>query len=145
MIELEQAIQNKKDDDPEAASPGGSGSTDPSTLKDNSDTEFSKELEAALQMLQDLGSPNTIETPSEPSRSITMDCPSVPPEGKQLDLLGVDAEIFHLSSGSDKKSEFINIYLTENRNWKIQYRQAAKQVCPAGCITKSPLPELYLL
>jgi hypothetical protein len=82
MIELEQAIQNKKDDEPGTASPGGSGSTDPSTLKDNSDTEFSKELEAALQMLQDLGSPNTIDTPSEPSRSIITDTSSVPPEGE---------------------------------------------------------------
>jgi len=87
MIELEQAIQNKKDGDDDDDSPVGSGSTGPSTLKDNSDTEFSKELEAALQMLQDLGSPNTIETPSEPSRSITTDVCVVPPEGNILDIL----------------------------------------------------------
>lgn len=31
----------------------------------NSDVEFSKELEAALQLIQDLESPNTIETPSD--------------------------------------------------------------------------------
>ncbi|XP_065339658.1 uncharacterized protein LOC135939288 [Cloeon dipterum] len=84
MMELEQAIQNKKDDD-EEGSPVGSGSTDPSTLKDNSDTEFSKELEAALQMLQDLGSPNTIETPSEPSRSIT----TMPPPAVEMKKLAV--------------------------------------------------------
>ena len=35
-----------------------------------SDAEFSKELEAALQLIQDLESPNTIETPSETCRSI---------------------------------------------------------------------------
>ncbi|CAG2062944.1 unnamed protein product [Timema podura] len=40
------------------------------TDKKNSDAEFSKELEAALQLIQDLESPNTIETPSETCRSI---------------------------------------------------------------------------
>lgn len=35
----------------------------------NSDAEFSKELEAALQLIQDLESPNTIETPSDAAKS----------------------------------------------------------------------------
>lgn len=36
----------------------------------SSDAEFSKELEAALKLIQDLESPNTIETPSDPCQSI---------------------------------------------------------------------------
>ncbi|XP_059470301.1 uncharacterized protein LOC132193565 isoform X2 [Neocloeon triangulifer] len=104
MIELEQAIQNKKDGDEEDGSPAGSGSTDPSTLRDNSDTEFSKELEAALQMLQDLGSPNTIETPSEPSRSITTDSTTVPQPVPAIMVLPVNGEHSSRASSSGYSS-----------------------------------------
>jgi len=40
------------------------------TQSRESDAEFSKELEAALKLIQDLESPNTIETPSEKLKSI---------------------------------------------------------------------------
>lgn len=40
------------------------------TENKGSDAEFSKELEAALQLIQDLESPNTIDTPSETCKSI---------------------------------------------------------------------------
>ncbi|KAF4526611.1 hypothetical protein B566_EDAN006427 [Ephemera danica] len=66
MLELEQAIQSKR---PVTESSPSSSSNPSSQLKD-SDTEFSKELEAALQLLQDLGSPTTIDTPTEPNRTI---------------------------------------------------------------------------
>ncbi|XP_044256304.1 uncharacterized protein LOC123006137 [Tribolium madens] len=56
MKELQRAIVSKKETSP---------STDSKSSK-SSDAEFSKELEAALQLIQDLESPNTIETPSEP-------------------------------------------------------------------------------
>ncbi|KAF5282873.1 hypothetical protein FQR65_LT14197, partial [Abscondita terminalis] len=78
MKELESAIVNKKGSD--IVSPQSSGtqtnskssSRQDSSRTDgkNSDAEFSKELEAALQLIQDLESPNTIETPSEPKSSI---------------------------------------------------------------------------
>ncbi|XP_044733053.1 uncharacterized protein LOC123295694 isoform X2 [Chrysoperla carnea] len=83
MQELQQQFMNKKDKLKHQTSSPPSGdhsvtvsdkssrqeesssrtTTDP---KSNSDAEFSKELEAALQLIQDLESPNTtIETPSE--------------------------------------------------------------------------------
>lgn len=77
MMELERAI-TKKDKTPVVASPpsrSGSSSSHKTNSKSssrqdkNSDAEFSKELEAALQLIQDLESPNTVETPSEPLRS----------------------------------------------------------------------------
>jgi hypothetical protein len=66
MLELEQAIQSKRPVN--ESSP--SSSSDPSSQLKDSDTEFSKELEAALQLLQDLGSPTTIDTPTEPNRTV---------------------------------------------------------------------------
>ncbi|XP_018335952.1 uncharacterized protein LOC108744590 [Agrilus planipennis] len=69
MKELQKAIVSKKDNNvssPESASQTNSKS---STDCKNSDAEFSKELEAALQLIQDLESPNTIETTSEPKSS----------------------------------------------------------------------------
>ncbi|XP_017773424.1 PREDICTED: uncharacterized protein LOC108560408 isoform X2 [Nicrophorus vespilloides] len=70
MKELQKVIVCKKD--PNSGSPQSdvtqinskSSSRQDSSAK-NSDAEFSKELEAALQLIQDLESPNTIETPSE--------------------------------------------------------------------------------
>lgn len=41
-----------------------------------SDAEFSKELEAALKLIQDLESPNTIETPSETCTMVVEDSPA---------------------------------------------------------------------
>lgn len=62
MRELQKAIVKKKE--PSVTSPPSTSesTTDPSKRKD-SDAEFSKELEAALQLIQDLESPNTVETP----------------------------------------------------------------------------------
>lgn len=79
MKELQRAIVNKKDPtsvtSPQSTSdsttqPNSNSSRQDSSRSDggggkNSDAEFSKELEAALQLIQDLESPNTIETPSE--------------------------------------------------------------------------------
>lgn len=80
MKELQRAITNKKE--PNSASPqSASNSTTSEKTQTNSrtssrhessrsegkssDAEFSKELEAALQLIQDLESPNTVETPSD--------------------------------------------------------------------------------
>ncbi|KAB0796998.1 hypothetical protein PPYR_11059 [Photinus pyralis] len=77
MKELQSAIGNKKES--ETVSPQSSTKTNSksSSRQDssrtdgkNSDAEFSKELEAALQLIQDLESPNTIETPSETKSSL---------------------------------------------------------------------------
>ncbi|RZC34347.1 suppressor protein SRP40-like, partial [Asbolus verrucosus] len=80
MKELQRAIVSKKE--PSVTSPlstsesatasektqtdSKSSSRHESSDCKSSDAEFSKELEAALQLIQDLESPNTIETPSEP-------------------------------------------------------------------------------
>lgn len=68
MKELQKAIVGKKEP-PNQISPSSNSESVTSSEKTpskNSDVEFSKELEAALQLIQDLESPNTIETPSEP-------------------------------------------------------------------------------
>nr|XP_022907854.1 nucleolar and coiled-body phosphoprotein 1-like isoform X1 [Onthophagus taurus]XP_022907855.1 nucleolar and coiled-body phosphoprotein 1-like isoform X1 [Onthophagus taurus] len=91
MKELEKVIVNKKEPSPPTPSNNNFQSSESSTSSSskqtcssqtsktsktsksskssksskNSDAEFSKELEAALQLIQDLESPNTIETPSE--------------------------------------------------------------------------------
>ncbi|KAF5294115.1 hypothetical protein FQA39_LY13486 [Lamprigera yunnana] len=78
MKELETAIVNKKGSDVPSSQSGSSRTDSKSSSRQdssrtdgkNSDAEFSKELEAALQLIQDLESPNTIETPSEPKSSI---------------------------------------------------------------------------
>ncbi|XP_067001143.1 serine-rich adhesin for platelets isoform X2 [Anabrus simplex] len=96
MVELQQAFRSKKDKFTQPTSPKSmsesltvedisdktqseskasschesSQDTSQRTDKKGSDAEFSKELEAALQLIQDLESPNTIETPSETCRSI---------------------------------------------------------------------------
>lgn len=68
MVELEQAL-SKKDKIHTIISPNQTNSSSHQELtKDafkSSDADFSKELEAALQLIQDLESPNTVETPSE--------------------------------------------------------------------------------
>lgn len=75
MKELQKAIVNKKETSPASKSPpskSDSGNSKSSSRHESSrsakssDAEFSKELEAALQLIQDLESPNTIDTPSEP-------------------------------------------------------------------------------
>lgn len=96
MVELQQAFLSKKKMSQEVSSPQSASEILPaedsleklySESKDSScqessqddsqrtgykgsDAEFSKELEAALQLIQDLESPNTIETPSETCKSI---------------------------------------------------------------------------
>lgn len=78
MRELQSAIVNKKESEtttPQSSSTrtnSKSSSRQDSSRTDekNSDAEFSKELEAALQLIQDLESPNTIETPSETKSSL---------------------------------------------------------------------------
>ncbi|KAJ9574534.1 hypothetical protein L9F63_008307, partial [Diploptera punctata] len=91
MIELQQAFMSKRKlqdvSSPQSASEIGSPEKFCSESKDSScqessqddsqrtghkgsDAEFSRELEAALQLIQDLESPNTIETPSETCKSI---------------------------------------------------------------------------
>ncbi|XP_060520520.1 uncharacterized protein LOC132698472 [Cylas formicarius] len=62
MKELQKAIISKKE--PSAVTSPLSNSESQSHSK-SSDTEFSRELEAALQLIQDLESPNTAETPSD--------------------------------------------------------------------------------
>lgn len=80
MKELQKAIVNKKEpvvQTPPSKSDSFASDSKSSSKQDsrssrsekNSDAEFSKELEAALQLIQDLESPNTIETPSEPKVS----------------------------------------------------------------------------
>lgn len=72
MKELQKAIVGKKEP-PSQISPSSNSESVTSSEKTqskNSDAEFSKELEAALQLIQDLESPNTIETPSEPKVSV---------------------------------------------------------------------------
>lgn len=68
MKELQKAIIGKKETPSQISLSSNSDSITSSekTHSRNSDVEFSKELEAALQLIQDLESPNTIETPSEP-------------------------------------------------------------------------------
>ncbi|GJQ87971.1 hypothetical protein Trydic_g12900 [Trypoxylus dichotomus] len=68
MKELQKAIVGKKGSSNQISPSSNSESITSSekTQSKNSDAEFSKELEAALQLIQDLESPNTIETPSEP-------------------------------------------------------------------------------
>lgn len=71
MVELQEAITSKKNNN--ITSPGQTISVSESSKSESSqktDAEFSKELEAALQLIQDLESPNTAETPSEPGRSV---------------------------------------------------------------------------
>lgn len=80
MMELQRAITNKKV--PNSTSPQSASNSTASDKTQtnsrsssrhessrsegkNSDAEFSKELEAALQLIQDLESPNTVETPSD--------------------------------------------------------------------------------
>ncbi|XP_069694180.1 uncharacterized protein [Periplaneta americana] len=91
MVELQQAFLSKKKKfqqaptSPQSACESvlvGDGESKDSSCQESSqddsqrtghkgsDAEFSKELEAALQLIQDLESPNTIETPSETCRSI---------------------------------------------------------------------------
>ncbi|KAJ8978526.1 hypothetical protein NQ317_000898 [Molorchus minor] len=77
MKELQRAIISKKEppsitspqsNNSESAPPSENTHTSKSSSKSegkSSDADFSKELEAALQLIQDLESPNTIETPSE--------------------------------------------------------------------------------
>lgn len=76
MVELEQALSKKEKIQtvlsPDTQTNSNSSRQDESLSKSeshrdlkNSDAEFSKELEAALQLIQDLESPNTVETPSE--------------------------------------------------------------------------------
>ncbi|XP_063240297.1 uncharacterized protein LOC134541079 isoform X2 [Bacillus rossius redtenbacheri] len=76
LLELQQALRSKKDRGQQPGSPQSSTLEDvskassPGDDKKGSDAEFSKELEAALQLIQDLESPNTVETPSEACRSL---------------------------------------------------------------------------
>ncbi|KAJ8937765.1 hypothetical protein NQ318_006628, partial [Aromia moschata] len=77
MKELQRAIISKKEppsvtspqsNESESATASDKTQTSKSSSKSegkSSDADFSKELEAALQLIQDLESPNTIETPSE--------------------------------------------------------------------------------
>lgn len=80
MKELQKAIVSKKESSsitsPQSNTSGSATASDEknqnskssSSRSDgtkNSDADFSKELEAALQLIQDLESPNTVETPSE--------------------------------------------------------------------------------
>lgn len=82
MVELEKTLVQKKVENPQqqtSSSPptedddDDDGDDSSSTRKRGSDAEFSKELEAALKLIQDLESPNTIETPSETCRMVTDD------------------------------------------------------------------------
>lgn len=66
MKELQRAIVSKKEP-PSVTSPLSTSESQSNSK--SSDTEFSKELEAALQLIQDLESPNTAETPSDPPNS----------------------------------------------------------------------------
>ncbi|XP_021921514.1 uncharacterized protein LOC110830660 [Zootermopsis nevadensis] len=96
MVELQQTFLSKKkmfqqptspqsasesvamEDSPEKTYSESKGSSCQESSQDDSqrtghkgsDAEFCKELEAALQLIQDLESPNTIETPSETCKSI---------------------------------------------------------------------------
>ncbi|VEN34400.1 unnamed protein product [Callosobruchus maculatus] len=89
MKELQKAIISKKDP-PSVTSPQSNASDSDKTHttsksssrsegQKSSDADFSKELEAALQLIQDLESPNTVETPSDAVKS-----PLVPPSGAAL-------------------------------------------------------------
>lgn len=73
MKELQRAIVCKKEPSsitsPQSTSESATTSEKTHSSGKNSDAEFSKELEAALQLIQDLESPNTIDTPSEPKSS----------------------------------------------------------------------------
>jgi hypothetical protein len=112
MKELQRAIVNKKE--PSVTSPSDSATVSDKTQTDSksssrhessrsdcksSDAEFSKELEAALQLIQDLESPNTIETPSEPksdgkeSRPLAVWRNSESESEKTLSAVGSLAEI----------------------------------------------------
>lgn len=78
MQELQKAIVNKKDISPQSTSDSitsnsQGASSNRRESNNNSDVEFSKELEAALQLIQDLESPNTVETPSEGSKTLMDD------------------------------------------------------------------------
>ncbi|KAF7271135.1 hypothetical protein GWI33_015961 [Rhynchophorus ferrugineus] len=66
MKELQRAIVSKKEP-PSVTSP--LSNSESQSHSKSSDTEFSKELEAALQLIQDLESPNTVDTPSDPQNS----------------------------------------------------------------------------
>lgn len=73
-----------------------------------SDAEFSKELEAALQLIQDLESPNTIETPSETCRSIEeveMLLPSAPVVCVQWENSECDPSVPEEVNSQGKESE----------------------------------------
>lgn len=83
MKELQKAITSKKEPNVTSPQSNTSGSVTVSEKTQtnsrssshhesskNSDTEFSKELEAALQLIQDLESPNTIDTPSDAKSSL---------------------------------------------------------------------------
>ncbi|KRT83203.1 hypothetical protein AMK59_3274 [Oryctes borbonicus] len=103
MKELQKAIVGKKESSNQISPSSNSESITSSekTQSKNSDAEFSKELEAALQLIQDLESPNTIETPSEPKvfgekedRSLTVWRNSDASESeKTLSAVGSMAEI----------------------------------------------------
>lgn len=77
MKELQKAIVSKKEPSPvsppsksDSVTSKSSSRHESSRSAKSSDAEFSKELEAALQLIQDLESPNTIDTPSEPKSSL---------------------------------------------------------------------------
>ncbi|ERL93293.1 hypothetical protein D910_10589 [Dendroctonus ponderosae] len=88
MKELQKAIVSKKEP-PSVTSPV-SNSESQSQSK-SSDTEFSKELEAALQLIQDLESPVTAETPSDPpmSRPLAVWRKNSDPSGSEKTLSAV--------------------------------------------------------
>lgn len=70
MQELQQQFKTKKQYSPSSSATISDRSI-PEFPRKSSDAEFSKELEAALQLIQDLDSPNTtIETPTEACKSI---------------------------------------------------------------------------
>lgn len=73
MVELEKTFVQKKVTENPLQTPPTEDDDNSSTRQRSSDAEFSKELEAALKLIQDLESPNTIETPSETCRMVTDD------------------------------------------------------------------------
>lgn len=94
MKELQRAIVSKKEP-PSVTSP--LSNSESQSHSKSSDTEFSKELEAALQLIQDLESPNTAETPSDPQnpRPLAVWRKNSEPSGseKTLSAVGSMAEI----------------------------------------------------
>lgn len=124
-----------------------------------SDTEFSKELEAALQLIQDLESPNTVDTPSEgPPQHVLADDSDSGGSSKTLsetvNLPGKDCTILHTGfnttvinlSPSKKYTSIVNIVSPDNSiGYECTTKEDAKNIHYAPLNTKDIMSSTFTI